>query len=50
LRGAACEGYSVEPLAALAVFLDWHLKHRAFGKTFVNGHLRIVPRVIKKKD
>jgi predicted SpoU family rRNA methylase len=44
------KGIPSKPLAALAVFLDWHLKHRAFDKTFVNGHLRIVPRVIKKKD
>jgi len=30
-------------VAALAVFLDWHLKHNAFNKAFPNAQIRIVP-------
>jgi len=30
-------------VAALAVFLDWHLQHRAFDKAFANGQFEIVP-------
>jgi tRNA (cytidine56-2'-O)-methyltransferase len=30
-------------VAALAVFLDWHLKHRAFEKVFPNAQVMIVP-------
>ncbi len=30
-------------VAALAVFLDWHLQHRALDKTFPNGQVEIVP-------
>jgi len=30
-------------VAALAVFLDWHLQHRAFDKAFRNGQVEIVP-------
>ncbi len=30
-------------VAALAVFLDWHLQHQAFDKTFPNGQVKIVP-------
>jgi tRNA (cytidine56-2'-O)-methyltransferase len=30
-------------VAALAIFLDWHLQHQAFDKTFPNGEVRIVP-------
>jgi predicted SpoU family rRNA methylase len=30
-------------VAALAVFLDWHLKHRAFEKVFPNAQVLIVP-------
>ncbi len=30
-------------VAALAVFLDWHLKHHAFEKLFPKGEIRIVP-------
>jgi tRNA (cytidine56-2'-O)-methyltransferase len=30
-------------VAALAVFLDWHLQHAAFDKAFPNGQVEIVP-------
>jgi tRNA (cytidine56-2'-O)-methyltransferase len=30
-------------VAALAVFLDWHLQHRALDKPFPNGQVEIVP-------
>jgi tRNA (cytidine56-2'-O)-methyltransferase len=30
-------------VAALAVFLDWHLKHSAFDKAYPNAQIRIVP-------
>ena len=30
-------------VTAIAVFLDWHLKHRAFDKTLANGQVRTVP-------
>ncbi|OLE70903.1 tRNA (cytidine(56)-2'-O)-methyltransferase [archaeon 13_1_20CM_2_51_12] len=30
-------------VAALAVYLDWHLQHSAFDKAFPNGQVRIVP-------
>ena len=30
-------------VAALAVFLDWHLQHRALDKAFPNGQVEIVP-------
>jgi len=30
-------------VAALAVFLDWHLQHGAFDKTFPNGQVQIAP-------
>jgi tRNA (cytidine56-2'-O)-methyltransferase len=30
-------------IAALAVFLDWHLKHSAFDKTFPNAQAQVVP-------
>ena len=30
-------------VAALAVFLDWRLQHRAFYKAFPNGQVEIVP-------
>ena len=36
-------------VAALAVFLDWHLKHRAFEKVFPKGEIRIVPSRDQKK-
>jgi tRNA (cytidine56-2'-O)-methyltransferase len=36
-------------VAALAVFLDWHLQHRAFDKTFPKGEIRIVPSRDQKK-
>jgi tRNA (cytidine56-2'-O)-methyltransferase len=36
-------------VAALAVFLDWHLQHRAFDKTFPNGQVEIVPSVDQKQ-
>jgi tRNA (cytidine56-2'-O)-methyltransferase len=35
-------------VAALAVFLDWHLKHSAFAKTFLGGRARIVPSCNQK--
>jgi tRNA (cytidine56-2'-O)-methyltransferase len=30
-------------IAALAVFLDWHLEHHAFDKAFPNGQVQIIP-------
>jgi tRNA (cytidine56-2'-O)-methyltransferase len=30
-------------VAALAVFLDWHLQHGAFDKAFPNGEVQIIP-------
>jgi len=30
-------------VAALAVFLDWHLQRRSFDKAFPNGQVEIVP-------
>ena len=35
-------------VAALAVFLDWHLQHGAFDKTFPNGQVQIVPSSDRK--
>ena len=35
-------------VAALAVFLDWHLQHGAFDKVFPNGHVQIVPSSDRK--
>jgi tRNA (cytidine56-2'-O)-methyltransferase len=36
-------------VAALAIFLDWHQKHRAFEKIFPNGEIRIIPSRDQKK-
>jgi tRNA (cytidine56-2'-O)-methyltransferase len=36
-------------VAALSVFLDWHLKHSAFDKNFPNSEVRIVPSRDQKK-
>ena len=36
-------------VAALAVFLDWHLQHRAFDKAFPNGKVEIVPSSDQKQ-
>ena len=30
-------------VAALAVFLDWHLQHREFDKHFANAKIKIIP-------
>lgn len=30
-------------VAALAVFLDWHLQHREFDKEFPNAKIKIIP-------
>jgi tRNA (cytidine56-2'-O)-methyltransferase len=35
-------------VAALAVFLDWHLRHGAFDKAFPNGQVEIVPSSDRK--
>jgi len=35
-------------VAALAVFLDWHLQHHGFDKAFPNGQVRIVPSSDRK--
>jgi len=35
-------------VAALAIFLDWHLEHRAFDKAFPNGQVKIVPSSDRK--
>ena len=36
-------------VAALAIFLDWHLQHRGFDKIFPNSEVRIVPSRDQKK-
>jgi tRNA (cytidine56-2'-O)-methyltransferase len=36
-------------VAALAVFLDWTMKHRAFDKTFSGGEVRIIPSGGRKR-
>ena len=36
-------------VAALAVFLDWHLQHRAFDKAFPNGQVEIIPSSDQKR-
>jgi len=36
-------------VAALAIFLDWHLQHNAFDKTFPNARVQIVPSNDGKK-
>ncbi len=36
-------------VAALAVFLDWHLQHRAFDKVFPNGQVEIIPSSDQKQ-
>jgi tRNA (cytidine56-2'-O)-methyltransferase len=36
-------------VAALAVFLDWHLQHHAFDKAFPNGQVEIVPSSDQKR-
>jgi predicted SpoU family rRNA methylase len=36
-------------VAALAVFLDWHLQHRAFDKAFPNGQVEIIPSNDQKR-
>jgi tRNA (cytidine56-2'-O)-methyltransferase len=36
-------------VAALAVFLDWRTKHRAFDRAFSNGEIRIIPSPDEKK-
>jgi len=35
-------------VAALAVFLDWHLQHGAFDKAFPNGQVQIIPSSDRK--
>jgi tRNA (cytidine56-2'-O)-methyltransferase len=35
-------------VAALAIFLDWHLQHHAFDKAFPNGQVEIVPSTNQK--
>jgi tRNA (cytidine56-2'-O)-methyltransferase len=35
-------------VAALAVFLDWHLQHHAFDKAFPNGQVMILPSSDRK--
>jgi tRNA (cytidine56-2'-O)-methyltransferase len=35
-------------VAALAVYLDWHLQHGAFDKPFPNGEVEIVPSSDRK--
>jgi tRNA (cytidine56-2'-O)-methyltransferase len=35
-------------VAALAIFLDWHLQHGAFDKPFPNGQIQIVPSSDRK--
>ena len=37
-------------VAALAVFLDWHLQHRAFDKTFPYAQVQIVPMRDQKES
>ena len=36
-------------VAALAVFLDWHLHHRAFDKPFPGAQVRIIPSRDQKR-
>jgi tRNA (cytidine56-2'-O)-methyltransferase len=36
-------------IAALAIFLDWHLKHRAFEEAFPDGEVRIIPSQDQKR-
>lgn len=36
-------------VAALAVFLDWHLQHREFDKDFANAKIRIIPSEDQKR-
>ncbi len=36
-------------VAALAVFLDWHLQHSAFDKAFPNGQVQIIPSTKEKR-
>ncbi len=36
-------------VAALAVFLDWHLQHQAFDKTFLKGQVEIIPSIDQKR-
>jgi tRNA (cytidine56-2'-O)-methyltransferase len=36
-------------VAALAVFLDWHLQHRAFDKVFPKGQVEIIPSRDQKR-
>jgi tRNA (cytidine56-2'-O)-methyltransferase len=36
-------------VAALAVFLDWQLQHRAFDKAFPNGQVEIIPSSDQKR-
>lgn len=36
-------------VAALAVFLDWHLQHQEFDKEFANAKVRIIPSGNQKR-
>jgi tRNA (cytidine56-2'-O)-methyltransferase len=36
-------------VAALAIFLDWHMNHRAFDRIFSNGEVRIIPSGNQKR-
>ena len=36
-------------VAALAVFLDWHLQHREFDKDFANAKVKIIPSGNQKR-
>jgi tRNA (cytidine56-2'-O)-methyltransferase len=36
-------------VAALAIFLDWHLQHRAFDKVFPKGQVEIIPSRDQKR-
>jgi tRNA (cytidine56-2'-O)-methyltransferase len=36
-------------IAAVGIFLDWHLKHHAFNGTFANAHVRIIPSRDRKR-
>lgn len=36
-------------VAALAIFLDWHLKHRDFDRAFSDGEVRIIPSRDQKR-
>ncbi len=40
---------SVTNQPMLAVFLDWHLQHRAFDKVFPNGQVEIIPSSDQKQ-